>query len=232
MCALARKAQESNLPKWPLSSHAEGSAGHPSLPHDLLRAQTTVALLLPHESGGCGELPAHRSRSGRLQSQSHDRPLHAGHQRAAADPLHGQVRAVEVQAAGLGDGAVRHLPGESRRGRPHGDQEGLGDPGARGGAWAVPRGSLQQGGGPGCLCARASACSRCARGWSPYRPIMRGTELAFKHGIPHFPKIDIVIGAPIEMPGPEVPRSPKEARVVTERVREALEALLATPVER
>ncbi len=61
--------------------------------------------------------------------------------------------------------------------------------------------------------------------------IMRGTERAFRHGIPHFPKIDVVIGEPIEMPGPEVPRS-ERGRVVTDRVREALEALLATPVER
>jgi cytidylate kinase len=61
--------------------------------------------------------------------------------------------------------------------------------------------------------------------------IMRGTERAFKHGLPHFPKIDIVVGEPIEMPGPEVPRT-ERGRVVTERVREALETLLATPVER
>lgn len=61
--------------------------------------------------------------------------------------------------------------------------------------------------------------------------IMRGTEKTFKHGIPHFPKIDVVIGKPIEMPGPEVPRT-ERGRVVTDRVREALEALLATPVER
>jgi len=61
--------------------------------------------------------------------------------------------------------------------------------------------------------------------------VMRGTEKAFKHGIPHFPKIDIVVGTPIEMPGPEVPRTDR-GRVVTERVRETLEALLATPVER
>jgi cytidylate kinase len=61
--------------------------------------------------------------------------------------------------------------------------------------------------------------------------ILRGTNLAFRHGIPHFPRIDIVIGAPIEMPGPEVPRTDR-GRVVTERVRAALETLLATPVER
>jgi cytidylate kinase len=61
--------------------------------------------------------------------------------------------------------------------------------------------------------------------------VMRGTDLAFKRGIPHFPKIDVVIGKPIEMPGPEVPRT-ERGRVVTERVREALETLLATPVER
>jgi cytidylate kinase len=61
--------------------------------------------------------------------------------------------------------------------------------------------------------------------------IMRGTNRAFKHGIPHFPKIDVVIGKPIEMPGPEVPRT-ERGRVVTERVRETLEMLLATPVER
>jgi cytidylate kinase len=61
--------------------------------------------------------------------------------------------------------------------------------------------------------------------------IVRGTEKAFRHGIPHFPKIDIVVGKPIAMPGPEVPRT-ERGRVVTERVREALETLLATPVDR
>jgi cytidylate kinase len=61
--------------------------------------------------------------------------------------------------------------------------------------------------------------------------VMRGTHLAFKHGIPRFPKIDILVGRPLEMPGPEVPRS-ERARFVTERVREALETLLATPLER
>jgi len=59
--------------------------------------------------------------------------------------------------------------------------------------------------------------------------IMRGTDLAFKHGLPHFPKIDILVGPPIEMPGPEIPRTDR-AQVVTERVRQALETLLATPV--
>lgn len=61
--------------------------------------------------------------------------------------------------------------------------------------------------------------------------IMRGTDLAFKHGIPHFPKIDIIFGPPIEMPGPDTPRA-ERANFVTDRVRETLENLLATPVER
>jgi cytidylate kinase len=61
--------------------------------------------------------------------------------------------------------------------------------------------------------------------------VMRGTDLAFKNGFPHFPKIDIIIGPPLVMPGPEVPRS-ERGRIVTERVREVLEELLATPVDR
>jgi cytidylate kinase len=61
--------------------------------------------------------------------------------------------------------------------------------------------------------------------------VMRGTDLAFKHGVPHFPRVDIVFGPPIEMPGPEVPRSDR-ARLVTDRVRDTLTALLAIPVER
>jgi cytidylate kinase len=61
--------------------------------------------------------------------------------------------------------------------------------------------------------------------------IMRGTDIAFKHGIPHFPKIDILFGPPIEMPGSEVPRSEK-AQMVTKRVEDALRHLLATPVAR
>jgi cytidylate kinase len=61
--------------------------------------------------------------------------------------------------------------------------------------------------------------------------VLRGTDLAFKHGLPHFPKIDVVIGPPLSLPGPEVSRS-ERGRVVTERVREALLTLLATPVDR
>jgi cytidylate kinase len=61
--------------------------------------------------------------------------------------------------------------------------------------------------------------------------VMRGTELAFKHGFPHFPKIDIIFGPPIQMPGHDVPRT-ERATIVTDRVRETLEALLATPVDR
>lgn len=61
--------------------------------------------------------------------------------------------------------------------------------------------------------------------------IMRGTERTFRHGIPRFPKIDVIFGAPIPMPGPEIPRTDR-AHIVTDRVRETLEKLLATPVER
>jgi len=61
--------------------------------------------------------------------------------------------------------------------------------------------------------------------------VMRGTDIAFKHGIPHFPKIDILYGPPIEMPGSEVPRS-ERAQLVTKRVEDALKRLLATPVDR
>ncbi len=61
--------------------------------------------------------------------------------------------------------------------------------------------------------------------------VLRGTDLCFKHGYPHFPKVDLLFGPPIVMPGPEVSRADK-ARIVTERVQAALETLLATPVER
>ena len=61
--------------------------------------------------------------------------------------------------------------------------------------------------------------------------VMRGTDIAFKHGIPHFPKIDILYGPPIEMPGSEVPRS-ERAQLVTKLVEDALKRLLATPVDR
>ena len=61
--------------------------------------------------------------------------------------------------------------------------------------------------------------------------VMRGTNLAFRYGFPHFPKIDVIFGPPLEMPGPEVARS-ERATVVTDRVREALEELLATPIPR
>ncbi len=93
-----------------------------------------------------------------------------------------------------------------------------------------PEGHCHKGPGLGPLKAGISLFSL-RDGVATVPAVMRGTELAFKRGIPRFPKIDILVGPPVEMPGPEVPRADR-ARVITERVREALETLLATPVER
>lgn len=93
-----------------------------------------------------------------------------------------------------------------------------------------PEGHVHKGEGLGPLHGGVSLFSL-RKGTVTIPAVMRGTDLAFKHGLPDFPKIDIIIGPPLEMPGPEVPRS-ERGRLVTERVREALETLLATPVDR
>ena len=61
--------------------------------------------------------------------------------------------------------------------------------------------------------------------------VMRGTDLAFKHGFPHFPKIDILVGPPLEMPGPEVP-DPKGGGWSRSACERRSRPCLATPVER
>jgi len=60
--------------------------------------------------------------------------------------------------------------------------------------------------------------------------VLRWTDRLFPHGIPRFPRVELVVGPPIEMPGPETPR-PERGRVVTERVAAALTELLDTPVD-
>ena len=61
--------------------------------------------------------------------------------------------------------------------------------------------------------------------------VLRGTDRVFRHGIPHFPRVELVFGPPLEMPGPEVSRS-ERGRLVTERVAEALYSLLATSADK
>jgi cytidylate kinase len=58
--------------------------------------------------------------------------------------------------------------------------------------------------------------------------VLRGTDRVIRHGIPRFPRIDLVIGPPLELPGPEVPRS-KRGDIISERVAAALSELLDTP---
>ena len=60
--------------------------------------------------------------------------------------------------------------------------------------------------------------------------VLRGTDRVIRHGIPHFPRVELVIGPPLQMPGPEVPRA-ERGRLVTELVAEALNTLLATPAD-
>ena len=59
---------------------------------------------------------------------------------------------------------------------------------------------------------------------------LRGTERAFRHGIPRLPRVELVFGPPIELPDATLPRS-ERGRIITERVTEAVNALLATPAE-
>ncbi len=93
-----------------------------------------------------------------------------------------------------------------------------------------PEGRCHKGSGLGELRAGISLFSM-RNGVVTVPAVMHGTDLAFKHGIPHFPKIQVVLGAPIEMPGPEVPKT-ERTKVVTLRVREALETLLSQPVNK
>jgi 1-acyl-sn-glycerol-3-phosphate acyltransferase len=60
--------------------------------------------------------------------------------------------------------------------------------------------------------------------------VLRGTDKVIRHGLPRLPRVDLVFGPPIEMPGAELPRS-ERARVVTERVAAALNQLLTLGVE-
>jgi cytidylate kinase len=61
--------------------------------------------------------------------------------------------------------------------------------------------------------------------------VLRGTNRAFRRGIPRFPRVELVIGPPLEMPSPQVPRS-ERGRLVTELVAEALNTLLATSADK
>jgi cytidylate kinase len=57
---------------------------------------------------------------------------------------------------------------------------------------------------------------------------LRGTDRAFRHGVPRLPRVELVLGPPIELPDARLPRS-ERGRIITERVTEAVNALLETP---
>jgi cytidylate kinase len=61
--------------------------------------------------------------------------------------------------------------------------------------------------------------------------ILRGTDRVIRNGIPHFPRVELVFGPPLDMPGPELSRS-ERGRLVTERVAETLNAMLAARVDK
>jgi cytidylate kinase len=60
---------------------------------------------------------------------------------------------------------------------------------------------------------------------------LRGTDRAFRHGIPRLPRVELVFGPPIELPDAGLPRS-ERGRIITERVTEAVNALLVTPADK
>lgn len=60
---------------------------------------------------------------------------------------------------------------------------------------------------------------------------LRGTDRAFRHGIPRLPHVELVFGPHIELPDARLPRS-ERGRIITERVTEAVNALLVTPAEK
>ncbi len=59
---------------------------------------------------------------------------------------------------------------------------------------------------------------------------LRGTERAFRHGVPRLPRVELVFGPPIERPDSRLSRS-ERGRIISERVTEAVNALLTTPPE-
>jgi cytidylate kinase len=230
VCTLARKAQETSLPKWPLCRMQKG-------PLDTLVYRMAYSVLRPAwrffyrmRVSGVENFPL----TGRV--------VVACNHKAMTDPfmlginlprqLHYMAKAELWKFKPLGwfmdkFGTFPVSRGEADRTSIKRGFEILEQNEVLG---LFPEGHCHRGEGLAPLRAGISLFSL-REGVVTVPAIMRGTNLAFRHGIPHFPKIDVVLGTPIEMPGPEVPRSDR-GRVVTERVREALEGLLATPVER
>jgi cytidylate kinase len=60
--------------------------------------------------------------------------------------------------------------------------------------------------------------------------VLKGTDRVIRHGLPRLPRVELVFGPPLDLPGTEVPKS-ERGRIVTERVTKALNTLLATPAE-
>jgi cytidylate kinase len=61
--------------------------------------------------------------------------------------------------------------------------------------------------------------------------VLRGTDRVIRHGIPRFPRIELVVGPPLVLPGPELPRS-ERGRQITELVAATLNGLLETAAEK
>jgi 1-acyl-sn-glycerol-3-phosphate acyltransferase len=55
--------------------------------------------------------------------------------------------------------------------------------------------------------------------------VMRGTDRVVRNRIPRFPRVRIVFGPPLDMPGSDLPRS-ERVTLVTERLIAAFEDLL------
>jgi cytidylate kinase len=230
VCALARKAQESDLPKWPLSRMQEG-------PLDTMLYRMAYFTLRPLWRF------CYRMRAVGVENFPLTGPVVvACNHKAMTDPfmlginlprqLHYMAKAELWKFKPLAWAMERFGTFPVSRGEAdrtsikkglaileHGEVLGL-----------FPEGHCNKEEGLAPLRGGISLFSL-REGVVTIPAIMRGTNMAFKHGLPHFPKIDIVIGKPIPMPGPEVPRT-ERGRVVTDRVREALETLLATPVDR
>jgi CMP/dCMP kinase len=54
--------------------------------------------------------------------------------------------------------------------------------------------------------------------------VVRGTDRVVRHGILHFPRVRIVFGPPLEIPGVDVPKA-ERAHITTERLRQAVRDL-------
>ena len=153
--------------KWPLSRLVRGPARRLALPRRLLDRLAAVRASVAHEHPRCRERASVGPRRGRVQPSLEPRPLLHRRGLSAADPLHGQGGALEVQAAWLARRQAGHLSGAPGQSRPRGGEKGHRGAERRSGAGSLPRRAQTARDETWATSGRGSACSRCARTSSP-----------------------------------------------------------------